>query len=122
MIPNAFHQNFYLKNTLSLRIIRKNDVHSNGTNIFSLFAQNAKYTVAGNWIFGTRGIRHTDKQACQPDSLSTGVPQSFSNEKISDVQAVFWFVQGVSQMPTIYNNVRKGVMVQVLDHDERKGR
>ena len=100
MIPNAFHQNFYLKNTLSLRIIRKNDVHSNGTNIFSLFAQNAKYTVAGNWIFGTRGIRHTDKQACQPDS----------------------FVQGVSQMPTIYNNVRKGVMVQVLDHDERKGR
>ena len=34
MIPNAFHQNFYLKNTFSLRIIRKNDVHSNGTNIF----------------------------------------------------------------------------------------
>ncbi|MBQ7432286.1 MAG: hypothetical protein IJV50_02285, partial [Lachnospiraceae bacterium] len=36
---------------------------------FSLYAQNAKYAVAGNWIFGTRGIRQIDKQACQPDSL-----------------------------------------------------
>ena len=34
MTLNVFHQNFYLKNTLSLRIIRKNDVHSNGTNTF----------------------------------------------------------------------------------------
>ena len=67
--PNVLQQKFYEKNTLSLRIIRKNDVHSSGTNIFLLFAQNAKYTVAGNWIFGTCGIRQIDKQACQPDSL-----------------------------------------------------
>ena len=42
MIPNAFHQNFYEKNTLSLRIIRKNDVHSNGTNIFFAFRSKNK--------------------------------------------------------------------------------
>ena len=43
IIPNAFYQKFYSKNTLSLRIIRKNDVHSSGTNIFLLYAQKIKY-------------------------------------------------------------------------------
>ena len=42
MTLNVFHQNFYLKNTLSLRIIRKNDVHSNGTNIFFAYCSKNK--------------------------------------------------------------------------------
>ena len=75
MIPNAFHQNFYLKNTLSLRIIRKNDVHSNGTNIFFAF---------------------------RSKNISTGITQSFSNEKISDVQAVFGLLKEFRNCLEIY--------------------